>query len=411
MRDTPAASAKAEAFELRFPQPASPATTSKGHSTITAVVISEPSELDPYLADWDRLAVGCGQPFSAPAWMLAWWRHLAPPGGRLCVTVMSSAGSLVGIAPWYQFSTATGLRMARLIGTGHRVEPLGPRGHEDALAVPMAAALDALPDRSGALVLDRADALSPWPASMARAWPGDTRIVHRETVGAPVISLRGRDRAEWLASRSGHFRSQRQRASRRLAASGASIRQTEPGPDTARALAAFVNLSARRWAASRKGGGGARAMEGMLREAAGALVVQGRMRVWVLEVRDAIASVQIFVSAGGEVAYWNGAFDPVWADLSPGFEATVEAVEHAFGLGADRLDLGGGPAEYKRRLADGDAPVASTTIVPGGPDRLVRLAQLAPGAVRRRIMETAKRLPPSVQERLRQTRRSVPRDA
>jgi CelD/BcsL family acetyltransferase involved in cellulose biosynthesis len=387
---------------------ASPATISRGHSTVSAVVISEPSELEPYLADWDRLAVSCGQPFSAPAWMLAWWRHLAPPGGRLCVTVMSSsAGELVGIAPWYQFSTGTGLRMARLIGTGHRVEPLGPRGLEDALAVPMAAALHALPERSGALVLDRADALSPWPAAIARAWPGHTRIVHRETIGAPVISLHARDRAHWLASRSAHFRSQRQRASRKLAERGASIRQTEPGLDTARALAAFVNLSAGRWAASRKGGGGARAMEGMLREAADALVARGRMSVWVLEVREAIASVQIFVIAGGQVAYWNGAFDPAWADLSPGFEVTVEAVEHAFGLGADRLDLGGGPAEYKRRLADGDAPVASTTIVPGGADRLVRLAQLAPDAMRRRILETAKRLPPNIQERLRRTRRSI----
>jgi CelD/BcsL family acetyltransferase involved in cellulose biosynthesis len=389
---------------LRRPPP------QEGHSTIRAVVISEPSELDPYLADWDRLAVSCGQPFSAPAWMLAWWRHLAPPGGRLCVTVMSSAGRLVGIAPWYQFSTATGLRMARLIGTGHRVEPLGPPGRERELAVPMAAALHALPGRPGALVLDRADALSPWPAAIARAWPGHTRIVHREAVGAPVISLRGRDRADWLASRSGHFRSQRQRASKRLAARGAGIRQTEPGLDTARALTAFVDLSAERWTASRKGGGGARAMERMLGEAGDALVPLERMSVWVLEVRGAIASVQIFVSAGGQVAYWNGAFDPAWADLSPGFEATVEAVENAFGLGADRLDLGGGPAEYKRRLADGDAPVASTTIVPGGADRLVRLAQLAPGGMRRRVLELARRLPPGLQERLRQTRRAVAND-
>jgi CelD/BcsL family acetyltransferase involved in cellulose biosynthesis len=339
--------------------------------------------------------------------MLAWWRHLAPPGGRLCVTVMSSSGTLVGIAPWYQFCTGTGLRMARLIGTGHRVEPLGPRGLEEVLAAPMAAALHALPERPGALVLDRADALSPWPAVIARAWPGHARIVHRKAIGAPVIALRGRDRAEWLASRSGHFRSQRLRARRKLAERGASIRQTEPGSDTARALAAFVNLSAERWAASRTGGGGARAVEGMLQEAADALVPRGRMRVWVLEVRDAIASVQIFVTAGGQVAYWNGAFDRTWADLSPGFEATVEAVEHAFDLGADRLDLGGGPAEYKRRLADGDAPVVSTTIVPGGADRLVRLAQLAPGGIRRRILETAKHLPPGVQERLRRTRRSV----
>jgi hypothetical protein len=42
---------------------------------ISAVVITEMHELDPHLDDWDRLAVLRGQPYSAPAWMLAWWRQ------------------------------------------------------------------------------------------------------------------------------------------------------------------------------------------------------------------------------------------------------------------------------------------------------------------------------------------------
>ena len=358
--------------------------------------------LGPHLEAWDDLAVLRRQPYSAPAWMLAWWRHAAPQDSRLRVVVVRDGGEVIGIAAWHQDRLATGLRVARLLGTGHRVEPLARPGREATVAQAVAAALRRLPDGPGALSLDRADAGSAWPGLLALG--RGSAVVERETTGAPVVRLDGRTREEWLATRSRNFRSQRIQARRRLEEHGAVVRLAEEPDAIEAAVEGFLRLTAARWdtpAWNRPRGGG---IGEMLREAARDLVPRGRMRIWVLEADGTPLSVQLFVGAGDELSYWNGGYDRRWSRLRPGFETLVHAIEHACAMGDRRVDLGGGAIPYKRRLADADEPIVSALVLPGGGDRPLREAQLVPRRLNRLARRTARRAPPGVQRRLRELR-------
>ena len=365
-------------------------------------MIEDADGLEPHLDAWDRLAVLCRQPYSAPAWMLAWWRHAAPVDSRLRVVVVRDEGEVIGIAAWHQDRLTTGLRVARLLGTGHRVEPLALPGQEERVARAVTAALRRVPDGPGALLLDRADARSPWPGLLALG--RGSAVVERETTGAPVVRLDGRTWEEWLAGRSRNFRSQRTQARRRLEEHGAVARRAEEPDEVEAAVEAFARLTDARWSApawSRPRGGGVGAM---VREAARDLVPRGRMRIWALHAEGAPLSVQLFVAAGDELAYWNGGFDRRWARLRPGFETLVYAIEHACAMGDRRVDLGGGAIPYKHRLADTDEPIVSALVLPGGRDRPLREAQLVPRRLNRLGRRTARRAPPGVQRRLRRLR-------
>ena len=369
---------------------------------VDALVIDDAGMLGPHLEAWDDLAVLRRQPYSAPAWMLAWWRHAAPQDSRLRVVVVRDGGEVIGIAAWHQDRLATGLRVARLLGTGHRVEPLARPGREATVARAVAAALRRLPDGPGALSLDRADARSAWPGLLALG--RGSAVVERETTGAPVVRLDGRTWEEWLATRSRNFRSQRIQARRRLEEHGAVVRLAEEPDAVEEAVEGFLRLTAARWdtpAWNRPRGGG---IGEMLREAARDLVPRGRMRIWVLEADGTPVSVQLFVGAGDELSYWNGGYDRRWSRLRPGFETLVHAIEHACAMGDRRVDLGGGAIPYKRRLADADEPIVSALVLPGGGDRPLREAQLVPRRLNRLARRTARRAPPGVQRRLRELR-------
>ena len=156
---------------------------------INAVVITETQELDPHLDDWDRLAVLRRQPYCAPAWMLAWWRHASPPGARLAVVIVTDDERVIGVVPLFQRRTLTGLREARMLGTGHRVDPLAEPGREHEVATAAAEALQSLPERPSTIFLSRGDAASPWPWSagprLAPAGGDPVERAHRVTGGPP----------------------------------------------------------------------------------------------------------------------------------------------------------------------------------------------------------------------------------
>ena len=218
------------------------------------------------------------------------------------MVVVHEDGRLIGVAPWHEDRTRTGLRVARLLGTGHRVEPLAEPGREPEVAREVAACLASLADGPGALSLDRVDARSPWPLLLARESPGGGRVAGRELTPAPVVRLEGTTFDAWLASRSRNFRDQRAQARRRIERAGGVIRLAAEPAEVNAAIEAFVGLTADRWANGAWGGpprgGGVAAM---LREAAAEMVPAGRMRIWQLDVDGETASVQVFLAADGEL--------------------------------------------------------------------------------------------------------------
>jgi CelD/BcsL family acetyltransferase involved in cellulose biosynthesis len=371
---------------------------------ISAVVITETQELDPYLDGWDRLAVLCRQPYSAPAWMLAWWRHASPLDGELAVVIVTEDDSLVGVAPMFQRRTTTGLRVARLLGTGHRVEPLSEPGREQEVAAAVVEALQGLPARPGAVLLDRGDAGSPWPGLLARAWPRPAATLWSELIGAPAVHLGDRTYDEWLAARSGNFRGQHRRRRRQLAERGAEFRLVGPDDDLSGPIASFIALTIERWVLHLGADRGPEGIRAMLLEAAAELVPRGRMRIWTLEAEGRPISAQVFLVADGEVAYWNGGYDEEWSRLRPGFETIIRAIEHALVEGDRRLDLGGGATGYKLRMTHDDDPIRSVLLLPGGRNRPLRHAQLLPQHAERLARRAARRAPAWVQARLRAMR-------
>jgi CelD/BcsL family acetyltransferase involved in cellulose biosynthesis len=105
----------------------------------------------------------------------------------------------------------------------------------------------------------------------------------------------------------------------------------------------------------------------MLAQAGRELVALDRFRLWCLDVEGETVSAQLFVAAGGLLAYWLGGFDERLAAERPGLVTLVVAVGDALARGEERVDLGPGGEAYKYRLADSEERLELVSLVPPGP--------------------------------------------
>jgi CelD/BcsL family acetyltransferase involved in cellulose biosynthesis len=368
-------------------------------------LIADIARLERHRRDWDRLAVALGQPYCAPAWMLAWWRHAVAGVAELRTVVVREHGELIGLAPYFVQLGRVGLAEYRVLGAGgaHRIGPLAQPGRESEVAEAIVHALAGARPQPSSFLLEGVDSASPWPALVRAAWPGALRP--RMRIGlrltAPTLSLGGSgDYEQWLASRSSNFRQQMRRKGRQLAERGGVIGLASE-TELMRDLDAMVRLHHQRWAA--RGGSGALngRVEAALREAAQELGPAGRFRLWRIEVDGEPVCVQLFLVAGGQLTYWGGGFDPAWGDVQPAQLSILAAVEDAFARGERRIDFGGGDQRYKWRFADRDEPVAWVSLFPRNRRYLLTRLQLLPKESRQTARGLARRMPERWQERLR----------
>ena len=367
---------------------------------LDAEVVDDVAALGPVVASWDALAVANRLPMSAPAWTLAWWRHLAPAGAHLRVVLVRDGSELVGVAPYFAERAVLGRCDYRLIGSGiyHRIAPLALPGREWEVAERVAAVLAAARPRPDLITLEGVALATPWRTLLREHWPGPLRARRYDTSvqSAPVVRLDAPSFEAWLSGQSSNFRSQMRRSRRRFEDEHGRARLA-----TAETLEAdvktFGRLHAGRWE-----GRGSSSIVRMGRPLLDALVeggvqhlADGRFRLWTLEMDGEAISSQMFVAAGGEVAYWNGGWDERFAQLKPPMLAILYAVEDAFRRGDDRIDLGGGALHYKLRFANGtDAISWGGVYTPGVRSPLARMT-LAPtharvaarGALRRTLSE------------------------
>ena len=124
----------------------------------------------------------------------------------------------------------------------------------------------------------------------------------------------------------------------------------------------------------------------MLASVAAELQGTGRFRLWTIEANGETISSQIFVGAGGELAYWLGGFDDAWAPYGPSTQAVLAAVEHAWSVGDRRVDFGAGGQEYKYDLATGSDVLEWTTVLPRTRRYPITRLQLLPAELRRRAV-------------------------
>jgi len=376
---------------------------------LTAELIDDVAGLEPWTEAWDELAVELSQPCSSPKWMLPWWKHARTGHAELRTVVVREGDSLVGLAPYFVQIGRYGLAEYRVLSAGaaHRIGPLAKPGREREVADAIASTIAAARPRPASFIFEGISEDSEWPALVRDAWPGSlgTRMRTGVTLEAPTLDMTvDADYEAWFSSRSSNFRQQMRRKGRQMEGRGGRIRMATTQEEASADLEAMFVFHRDRWAERGLAGSLKHGTEDQMREAVSLLLPEQRARLWTIECEGKPVCIQYFTVAGGELTYWGGGFDPTWDDLQPGQLAILAAVEDAFGRGEKRIDFGGGDQRYKGRFANGDSPLAWTTIFPRNARYPVTRAQLLPKQAKFAARGLARRLPEPMQDRLKRLR-------
>ena len=364
-------------------------------------IIDDPEAARSLAADWDELAVGQALPLCAPGWMLAWWRHLAPPrDSELRIVVVRDGTQMVALAPWF-VDRGPGSRVdLRFLGAeiSDRVDILCVPGREHEARDELLRALRRMRPRPDLVAFEAVPAGSEWTRRLARGNPRLTRY-RNSVLPAPTVTLPAGPPEAWLAGRSSNFRGQMRRMRRRLEQRGGQVRQIVDPDDVGPALDALLRLHAARWERRAPSGLVRPAVRELLHEAAETLGPD-RLRLWAAEIAGELISVQLFHAAGGEIKYWNGGWMEEHADLKPTMLTILAALKDGIARGERRLDLGAGTHPYKMRFADGDDPLTWGGLIVRNSRWPRTRAELTPLVLRYRAKRAFAALPARLTEHL-----------
>ena len=191
-----------------------------------AELVTDVERLAALTPEWDALAAASGLPQMSPAWVLAWWRHVAPEGAapRAVVVRDGDGGSS---ASRRSTCEPDGGGRRRLPPARASRSPRGSRrsrvaGREWDVAEAIAATLAHADPRPDALRFEgdpARGALADRAARrLARALRPPLRLTQVE--GNPLMSMAEPSFEDWLAGRSSNFRQQMRRLRRRFAEAG-----------------------------------------------------------------------------------------------------------------------------------------------------------------------------------------------
>ena len=365
---------------------------------LSAELIEDVSALEAIRPAWDELASCLGLPMSTCFWMLGWWRHLSPPNAQLRVVVVSDAGEVIGVAPF--FAMARSRRYARVdyrllsADDGEGVSPLAKPGREWDVAPLFAGTLAKAAPRPGLVAFEGIPMQSIFPVLIRESWPGIRRPSPWRPVvgGASTISLAYDSLEAWLAAREPKLRAEARRRRRRFEEAGGIVRWSTAA--TLREdLDTMVRLHKSRWEG--------RARSSLARNE-GHLVDHlldigrtgcgdGRLRVQIIEVEGEPISAHVAVAAGGTIVSYNGGWDERHKALSPPTIRVLATVEDGIARSDRYLSLGHGVQSYKQRFADENHPLAWGELIPPGPRSVLTRAGLARRDLDRSARLTAKR--------------------
>jgi CelD/BcsL family acetyltransferase involved in cellulose biosynthesis len=362
-------------------------------------LISDLAGIEELAPEWDALAAAESNPVTTPAWILAWWRHVAPEGLEPRVVAVRDRGALIGVAPFYASPRRGGVVEYRLMASefGVCMEPLAVSGREWEVAGELARVLATSRPRPDVVAFGPMPVASHWVSALHSQWPGRMRgLVRQQRLdGAPVIMLREASFEAWFASLSSKTRQSFRRNDKLFAEAGGTTRWSTA--ETLRADAeAFTRLHASRWESrgSRLTELGAR-LPDWFEDAARGQIESGRFRICVLEVDGSPICVDFYLTAGRELATINSAWDESYANLSPAKLAVQRVVQDACERGCRRVHLGLGNYANKLRLANGNDPVAWTLLMAPSPRLALTYARLLPGLLRKRLRDAAERALPA----------------
>ena len=361
-----------------------------------AELITDVERLAALAPAWDALAVARGLPQMSPAWVLAWWRHVAPERAAPRAVAVRDGDALVGLAPFY-VELGGGRVDYRLPGIeiAGRLTPLALPDREWEVAAAVGHALAAAEPRPDALRFEAVPLEGGWLPALREGWPGGLRPPLRlpQVAGNPLMSLREGSFDAWLAARSSNFRGQMRRLRRRFAEAGG-VSRLATRATLADDAAALTRLHASRW----DGRGHSNLVDlgerftAFVVELGAALLDDGRFALRILELDGEPICAQLFVGAGGTFLFVNGGWDERHAALRPSLVCLLDAVEDVFERGAQRFDLGVGVQSYKLRFADGNAQLAWGVLMAPGARLPLTAARTVPALARARLRDGARRM-------------------
>jgi CelD/BcsL family acetyltransferase involved in cellulose biosynthesis len=355
--------------------------------------------------EWDELALAARNPGTAPAWILPWLRHLAPPGLAPRAVAVRDRGGLVGLVPLYVSQARRRFTEYRLMASdfGICLEPLALPGREWDVARELGRVLCASRPRPDVVALGPMSVASHWPAALRACWPGPlpALVRHHDLQGAPVIVLHEGSFEEWLCSLSSKARGNLRRSERRFQGAGGSARWSTA--TTLRADAeAFARLHRERWRRrgwSRLADLGSR-LPDWLEEVGRELIDEGRFRMCVLELEGAPVCVDFHLQAGEELTTVNVGWDERHAPLAPPRIAALRLIEGACGWGCRRLRLGRGEQQHKLCLATGNEPVGCALVMPASTRLPAAYLHALPALWHEHAREVRSRVAPGRGERI-----------
>jgi CelD/BcsL family acetyltransferase involved in cellulose biosynthesis len=293
-----------------------------------------------WAALWDR--VPGATPFQHPAWLVAWWREIAP--GRLLTLAVRRAGGLVAVMPLY-IQEEAGIR--KLLPVGISVtDYLDATVSLDDAEAAVGAAFAHLARRRAEWDIAELHEL-PAGAALLRGAPppGLAAAVHPESV-VPVLPLPpdraglGRPVPRRMCKNANLYRN-------RAARLGVTHERLPPDR-VDEGVDALYALHALRWAARGEAGVVAdEAIRRFHRAAAHGLAAAGLLRLRVLHAGGhPIAALYGFAAKGRAYAYLCG-LDPEWAEVSPGTQVIAAAIEDAMREGCREFDFLRGEEPFK----------------------------------------------------------------
>jgi CelD/BcsL family acetyltransferase involved in cellulose biosynthesis len=317
--------------------------------------------MGPFEAEWDALAVASARPYSAPAWVKAWWADLRPERSSLRVVFVRDGGRLVGVGPFCAvggtwFPAGRGAAMA---------EPLAASGMRERVGASIATALVAAAEPPRRLELSFHRSAGDWAAAIGGTWDGRGAWQRSEAEHVvPYVDL-GSGFEDWMAAKSSSFRREARRKQKKLDEAGAVFRYSDAAslePD----VTEFMRLHRQRLAGQGGTGLTDSGVERMLVAVGEELLASGRFRLLCLEAEGKFIAGQLLLGAGPELSAWNSGFDEDYAGLSPSMQCLLRALEDASARGERTMSLGPGGQDYKSRLADGEDVLESHLLVPRG---------------------------------------------
>jgi CelD/BcsL family acetyltransferase involved in cellulose biosynthesis len=334
---------------------------------------------------WSRLAEASGNVFLTPEWIETWWRHLARGDEALTATGIDRVGS----TQWLAVLAATRagpLRALRFAGHGPADE-LGPICAAEARAAAGSALVSALRAQRPCdiLVCEQVSADVDWESVL------NASAIDR--IPSPVVRFEHTTWDEFLASRTGSFRSQLRR-DRRAAEEAGRYRVTlaaEPERVEAGMHALFAMHRERYRGRSTLV---AEPAERFHADFARIAFERGWLRLWLLEIDGSIEAVWYgFRFAGSDAHYQSGRSRSCANGGGNLLVATAMRTALEDGMSEYRF-LRGGEA-YKQRWANGGLDLQTLVAGVTGPGRAAasvartatgRGVRALPGKVARRLV-------------------------